>query len=75
MNEVDQEKARNHFAQRAAQTAPQSAVEAQVRGRHTGRWRVSDVMTAKALPVTEATGYKQIARLLTEHRLSASSGK
>jgi CBS domain-containing protein len=35
------------------------------------RWRVSDVMTAKAVSVSVGTGYKQIARLLSEHRLSA----
>ena len=35
------------------------------------RWRVCDVMTAPALSVTEHTSYKQVARLLSEHRLSA----
>jgi len=35
------------------------------------RWRVCDVMTAPALAVTEHTSYKQVARLLSEHRLSA----
>ena len=35
------------------------------------RWRVCDVMTAPAVSVTEHTSYKQIARLLSEHRLSA----
>jgi CBS domain-containing protein len=35
------------------------------------RWRVCDVMTAPALSVTEHTPYKQVARLLSEHRLSA----
>lgn len=34
-------------------------------------WRVRDVMTAPALSVTERTTYKQVARLLSEHRLSA----
>jgi CBS domain-containing protein len=36
-----------------------------------GRWRVCDVMTAPALSVTEHTPYKKVARLLSEHRLSA----
>jgi CBS domain-containing protein len=35
------------------------------------RWRVCDVMTAPALSVTEHTSYKEVARLLSEHRLSA----
>jgi CBS domain-containing protein len=35
------------------------------------RWRVRDVMTAPAVSVTEHTTYKQVARLLSEHRLSA----
>jgi CBS domain-containing protein len=35
------------------------------------RWRVCEVMTAPALSVTEHTSYKQVARLLSEHRLSA----
>lgn len=35
------------------------------------RWRVREVMTAPALSVTEHTSYKQVARLLSEHRLSA----
>jgi len=35
------------------------------------RWRICDVMTAPALSVTEHTSYKQVARLLSEHRLSA----
>jgi CBS domain-containing protein len=35
------------------------------------RWRVCDVMTAPALSVTGHTTYKQVARLLSEHRLSA----
>lgn len=35
------------------------------------RWRVRDVMTVPAVSVTEHTTYKQVARLLSEHRLSA----
>ena len=35
------------------------------------RWRVGEVMTAPALSVTAHTPYKQVARLLSEHRLSA----
>jgi CBS domain-containing protein len=35
------------------------------------RWRVCEVMTAPAVSVTEHTSYKQVARLLSEHRLSA----
>jgi len=34
-------------------------------------WRVRDIMTAPALSVTEHMSYKQVARLLSEHRLSA----
>jgi len=35
------------------------------------RWRVRDVMTSPAVSVTEHTTYKQVARLLNEHGLSA----
>jgi CBS domain-containing protein len=35
------------------------------------RWRVRDVMTSPAVSVTEHTTYKQVARLLSEHGLSA----
>ena len=35
------------------------------------RWRVCDVMAVPALSVTEHTSYKQVARLLSEHQLSA----
>jgi len=35
------------------------------------RWRVRDVMTPSAVSVTEHTTYKQVVRLLSEHRLSA----
>lgn len=39
--------------------------------RRAGPWRVRDVMTATTVSVRVGTGYKQIARLLSEHRLSA----
>jgi CBS domain-containing protein len=35
------------------------------------RWRVRDVMAGPAVSVTEHTTYKQVAQLLSEHRLSA----
>jgi len=35
------------------------------------RWRVRDVMAVPAVSVTEHTTYKQVAQLLSEHRLSA----
>jgi CBS-domain-containing membrane protein len=41
-------------------------------GRHTRGWsrRVNDVMTTSVITVDRATSYKEIARLLTEHRIS-----
>lgn len=39
--------------------------------RHSGRWRVRDVMTRSPVCVTEPTGYKQVARLLGEHQVGA----
>ena len=39
--------------------------------RHHGRWRVRDVMTAPVVTVGTVTSYKEVARLMTEHRVNA----
>jgi CBS domain-containing protein len=52
----------------AGTTASAAAGTPAYKARH---WRVCVVMTAPALSVTEHTSYKQVARLLSEHRLSA----
>lgn len=50
-------------------TGQQSATDGPaLRGK---RWRVLDVMTSPAVSVTEHTTYKQVARLLSEHGVSA----
>jgi CBS domain-containing protein len=38
---------------------------------HTGRWRVSDVMTTKVVTVTTAARYQEIVRLMTEYKVNA----
>jgi CBS-domain-containing membrane protein len=50
-----------------------SPASAQAPGRpgHTGRWRVSDVMTAKVVSVTRHASYKEVAQLLGERHLTA----
>lgn len=50
--------------------APAAAAAARGAGR-TGRWRVSDVMTAEVVSVSRHTDYRKIARLLHEHHLTA----
>ena len=37
---------------------------------HPRRWRIRDVMTADVVTVAKNTPYKQVARLITEHRVS-----
>jgi len=39
--------------------------------RHSGRWRVRDVMTDAPVCAAEHTGYKQLARLLGDHQVGA----
>jgi CBS domain-containing protein len=36
-----------------------------------GRWRVRDVMSTDVVTVGKTTSYKQVARLMTEHKVSA----
>jgi CBS domain-containing protein len=52
-----------------AETAPAAAAAG--RPGRTGRWRVSDVMTSKVISVAGYCDYRQIARLLHEHHLTA----
>jgi len=40
-------------------------------GPHVGRWRVRDVMRTQAVTVRKRTAAKDIARLMSEHRVSA----
>lgn len=44
---------------------------ARARSHQGGRWRVRDVMSADVVSVEKATSYKQVARLMTEHKVSA----
>jgi CBS-domain-containing membrane protein len=36
-----------------------------------GRWRVRDVMSTEVVTVRKATSYKEVARLMTEHKVNA----
>jgi CBS domain-containing protein len=38
---------------------------------HSGRWRVSDVMTTDVVTITRDTSYKEVARIMTERRVNA----
>lgn len=42
-----------------------------VRGHHRGRWRVGDVMTTQVVTVSRAARYKDLVRLMTEHKVNA----
>jgi CBS domain-containing protein len=44
---------------------------ARARSHHGGRWRVRDVMSTDVVSVGKTTSYKQVARLMTEHKVSA----
>jgi CBS domain-containing protein len=44
---------------------------ARVRSRRGGRWRVRDVMSAGVVTVGKTTSYKEVARLMTEHKVNA----
>src|SRR5579875_520459 len=39
--------------------------------RQSGRWRVHDVMTTKVVTVSTSTRYREVVRLMTEHRVNA----
>jgi len=41
------------------------------RSRRGGRWRVRDVMSTDVVTVGKTTSYKQVARLMTEHKVNA----
>ncbi|HEY5988841.1 MAG TPA: CBS domain-containing protein [Streptosporangiaceae bacterium] len=44
---------------------------ARPRVRHRGRWRVRDVMTTNVVTARRTMSYKQVARLMTEHKVNA----
>ena len=44
---------------------------ARARSHRGGRWRVRDVMSSDVVTVDKATSYKQVARLMTEHKVNA----
>jgi CBS domain-containing protein len=44
---------------------------ARARSHRGGRWRVRDVMSTEMVTVEKTTSYKQVARLMTEHKVSA----
>lgn len=47
------------------------AAEPASRGCHCGRWRVRDVMTSHVVTVTAPARYKDVVRLMTEHKVNA----
>jgi CBS domain-containing protein len=50
----------------------QSAEPARYRTRHhSGRWRVSDVMTTDVVTVTKETSCKEVARIMTDRKVNA----
>lgn len=44
---------------------------ARARSRRGGRWRVRDVMSTDVVTVGKTTSYKEVARLMTEHKVNA----
>jgi CBS-domain-containing membrane protein len=44
---------------------------ARARSHRGGRWRVHDVMSTDVVTVARTTSYKQVARLMTEHKVNA----
>jgi CBS domain-containing protein len=38
---------------------------------HSGRWRISDVMTTDVVTVSKETSYKQVARIMAERKVNA----
>jgi CBS-domain-containing membrane protein len=44
---------------------------ARARSRRGGRWRVRDVMSTDVVTAGKTTSYKEVARLMTEHKVSA----
>ncbi len=46
-------------------------IGARIRSHRGGRWRVRDVMSTDVVTVGKATSYKQVARLMTEHKVNA----
>jgi len=44
---------------------------ARARSHRGGRWRVRDVMSTEVVSVGKTTSYKEVARLMTEHKVSA----
>ena len=63
---VIEEDRRRNGAGSAAEAAAHVA-----RGHHHGRWRVRDVMTTRVVTVGTATRYREVARLMTEHKINA----
>src|SRR5487761_236427 len=63
-----EDKRRRSPANDAGKQAPGSTIR---RGHHRGHWRVSDVMTTQVVTVGKATPYKEVARLISEHKVNA----
>ena len=69
LESVAAEDARRRGSEHGNGTEPgQGAVR---RGHHRGHWRVRDVMTTQVVTVGTFTPYKEVARLMTEHRVNA----
>jgi CBS-domain-containing membrane protein len=60
-------------AHRSGDAAGEGPADAGARARshRGGRWRVRDVMSTDMVTVGKATSYKEVARLMTEHKVSA----
>src|SRR5215472_4492041 len=60
-------------ARQSGGTAGSELAEAGARARshRGGRWRVRDVMSTDVVTVKRGISYKQVARLMTEHRVKA----
>jgi CBS-domain-containing membrane protein len=48
-----------------------ASVQERARSHRGGRWRVRDVMSTDVVTVGKTTSYKEVARLMTEHKVNA----
>jgi CBS domain-containing protein len=72
-SEVEQALETVEDARRSGGAAAEELADAGARARshRGGRWRVRDVMSTDVVSVGKATSYKEVARLMTQHKVNA----
>ncbi len=69
--DVSKAVARVTEAERDGAEVPSGAPQTPISSRRTGRWQVSEVMTTGVVSVAKNASYRHVAKLLTEHHLTA----